>query len=226
MEEKTRKITLWKIIKWSLIAISILVYILAFTRIFVSCDADISDDIILSSEEKVAFDNLDLDYPLYNYQPISWTNDDGTIQLKNIYYLEPISELQLTVRYRISSYDEKEDDKPFYYKVRVLESDDSEVIFDDLEYHVESRYDYKYIRLCVDGITIDDGERVTSKVERVDGEGNVSYETVTEKVGGNKVYLDIYDSVGDELLYSFVIAGKTLDGIRTRRSKCDVRIID
>lgn len=226
MEEKTRKITFWKVIKWTFILISVIVYVLAMWRIFVSCDADISDDIILTSEEKKDFENLDIDYPFYNYQPLSWTNDDGTIQIKNVYYLQPINELQLTVRYRISSYDTKENKTPFYYKIRVVESDESEVVFEDLEMHTESRFDYKYNRLCIENIVIDEGEKVTNKVQRVGGDGEVTYESVTETVGGNKVYLDIYNSEDDELLYSFIIAGKTLNGVRTRRNKVDTRIID
>ncbi len=226
MEEKTRKITFGKVLKWTFIIISVIVYVLAMWRIFVSCDADVSDDIILTQSEAKDFENLDIDYPLYNYQPLSWTNDDGTIQIKNVYYLEPINELQLTVRYRISYYDTKENTTPFYYHIRVVESDESETVFDDLEMHTESRFDYKYIRLCVNEIEIDEGEKVTNKVQRVDKDGKVTNESVTETVGGNKVYLDIYNSEDNELLYSFIIAGKTLNGVRTRRNKVDTRIIN
>ena len=225
MEEKTRKITGWKIIKWTFMGISLLVYLLVLTRIFVACDADVSDDIILTSEEKKAFDNYDQDYPLFNYQPTSWTSEDGSIQIKNIYYVEPISELQLTVRYRISYYD-KTSTTPFYYQIRTVDSDENERVYSDLESHTESRFDYKYIRLCVDDILIDDGEKVTNRVQRIDEEGNITYETKSEIVGGNKVYLDIYDSETDELLYSFVVAGRPLNGVRTRRAKCDTIVID
>lgn len=224
MEEKVRKITPWKVIKWTAMTISAFVYIVSMWRIFVSCDADISDDIILTSEEKSDFDNLDLDYPIYNYQPISWTSADGTIQIKNVYYIEPLSELQLTVRYRISSYETKENKTPFYYNIRVVNADETERVIEELESHTETRYNYKYIRLCADDIRVESGEKVTSRVERVDEEGNSTFETVTETVGGNKVYLDIYDSESDELLYSFVVAGKTLSGVRVRRAKVDTRI--
>ena len=225
MEEKTQKITLWKITKWVLMLISILVYVLAFTRIFVSCDAKLSDDIILTPEEKRDYDNLDLDYPLYNYQPLSWTSDDGTVQIKNIYYLEPISELQLTLRYRISTYEKEKGVIPFYCKVRATEGDE-EKVFENLETHFESRYNYGYIRLCIDDIVIEDGKKVISKAQRVDEDGNVTYETVTEIVGGNKVSLDIYDTETDELLFTFAVAGKPLEGIRTRRNKVDTRTIE
>ncbi len=241
MEEKERKITPWKIFKWTLLTISFLVYLLVFVRIFVSCDADISDDIILTSAENKDFENLDIDYPLFNYQPTSWTNEEGTLQIKNIYYIEPISELQLTVRYRISTFDTKENQKPFEFKIRVTESDEtvkseekvslfeedlSGVTLKGTEFYTESRYDYKYIRVCAPGIEVDDGETKTEKVQTVDENGNVSYSTKTVTEGGNKVYLDIYDSETKELLYSFVVAGKTVGGIRTRRSKVDVRITD
>lgn len=241
MEENQRKITPWKIIKWTVLSISILVYAVTFTRIFVSCDADISDDIILTSEEKADFENLDIDYQLFNYQPSSWTNEEGTIQIKNIYYLEPISELQLTVRYRISTFDTEENRTPFEFKLRVVE-DDSRVEADgenpvyeadlpgetigDIETRIQSRFDYKYIRLCASDIVVEDGVKKTERVQLVDEDGNVTYTTKTVTEGGNKVYLDIYDNESKELLYSFVVAGKNVGGARTRRNKVDVKIID
>lgn len=241
MEENQRKITPWKIIKWTVLSISILVYAVTFTRIFVSCDADISDDIILTAEEKADFENLDVDYQLFNYQPASWTNEEGTIQIKNIYYLEPISELQLTVRYRISTYDTEESQTPFEFKLRVVE-DDSKVVTDGdtplyeedlpgevieaLEMHTQSRFDYKYIRICASDVTVEDGVKKTERVQLVDEDGNVTYSTKTVTEGGNKVYLDIYHNDSKELLYSFVVAGKTVGGVRTRRNKVEVKIID
>lgn len=239
MEENAKKITLWKIIKWTVMAISLIVYLAIFLRIFVSCDADISDDIILTTAEKEVFDDLETDYPLYNYQPSSWTNEDGTLQIKNVYYLQPISELQLTVRYRISTYD-KETDKPFEFKIRTADGEskleESETalyaedlpgeVADNLELHTESRFDYKYIRICAPDIVIDEGERFTERVQIVDEDGNVTYDTETRVEGGNKVYLDVYDSETKELLYSFVLAGKTVNGVRTKRTKCEVRVID
>ncbi len=236
--EENKKITPWKIIKWMFMLTSLLVYLLVFTRLFVACDADISDDIILTSVEKEAFENLDTDYPLYSCQPMSWTNEEGTIQIKNIYYIEPISELQLTVRYRISEFD-KDTTTPFVFKIRVVEDDsqletDGELYEADLsgktlegtEYYSESRFDYKYVRLCTPGVTIDDGESVTERIQLVDEDGNVSYTTKTTVEGGNRIYLDIYDSETEELLYSFVVAGKTVGENRVRRSKVDVRIVD
>ena len=241
MEENTKKITPWKIIKWTFLTVSALVYLLTFIRLFVACDADICDDIILTASEKKDFDNLDKDYPLYNYQPSSWTSDDGTVQLKNIYYLEPLSELQLTVRYKISTYEKDGNTSPFTYGIRVVEDDgkvesegekalykedlDGENV-DDIKLYTESRYDYKYVRICASGLDVDDGERKTERVQLVDEDGNTTYDVKDITVGGNKIYLDIYDSKTNEVLYSFVVAGKTVGGVRTRRSKVDVRIID
>ena len=240
VEENAKKITPWKIIKWTLLLISALVYLLTFIRLFVACDADICDDIILTASEKKDFDNLDKDYPLYNYQPSSWTNEEGTVQIKNVYYLEPLSEVQLTVRYKISTFEEDGNTTPFTYGIRVVEGDekveseDEKALYKEdlagdniehVELHTESRYDYKYVRICASGITVDDGEKKTERVQIVDEDGNTTYDLKDITVGGNKVYLDIYDSKTNELLYSFVVAGKTVGGVRTRRSKVDVRVI-
>ncbi len=241
MEENERRITPWKIIKWTVLLLSFLVYAVVFVRLFASCDADISDDIILTTAEKADFEDLDREYELFNYQPTSWTSDDGTVQLKNIYYLKPISELQLTLSYRISAFGGEKDTTPFEFEIRVVENGETfeaeegkPVYREDLpgdtltgvELHSETRFDRKYIRICAPGIKIDDGVRRTEKVQTVDEDGNVSYITRTVIDGGNKVYLDIYDAETDELLYSFAAAGKGIGGARTRRNKVDVRIID
>lgn len=241
MDETEKKITPWKIIKWTILGISALVYLLVFVRLFSACDADVSDDIILTANEKADFDNLDIDYPLYNYQPASWTNEEGTIQIKNIYYIEPISELQLTVRYRISDFEKEGNTAPFFYRVRVVEGDEVlkseegvKLYQEDLpgmtmgepEIISESRFNYKYERICVSDITVDDGEMRTERVQTVDEDGNVTYGTKNVVDGGNRVYLDIYDSETKELFYSFVVAGKTVGGARTRRNKVDVKTID
>ena len=240
MEEKTRKITLRKIIKWILLTVSLLVYCFTFARIFVSCDAEISDDILLTATEKSEFENLSVDYPLFNYQPSSWTNDDGSVQIKNIHYIESIKELQLTVRYKKSEFENKTN-TPFEFKIRIADGDTSVkaeedeklyqsdlegITLESVEGIAETRFDYEYIRLCASGVEIDNGESKTERVQIVDEDGNVTYTTKTTIEGGNKVYLDIYDSETDELYYSFVVAGKGVSSARLRRSKVDIRIID
>lgn len=234
--EEQRRITPWRVLKWTLLLISLLVYAIVFVRLFTACDAKISDDIILTSEEKILFDDLERDYPLYNYQPASWTNEEGTLQVKNIYYIEPASKLQLTVRYRIDAFESE----PFIYRVRTVD-DDSEVKAEegkklymedlpgqicDVTSYTETRFNYSYTRLCVENIVVDEGVKTTERVQTVDEEGNVTYGTKTVTEGGNKVYLDVYDRETEELFYSFVIAGKTVSGVRTRRNKVDTVVID
>lgn len=219
-ENEGKKITAWKLTKWFFMFCSIVVYALVFARLFVSCDSKISDEIILTSEEYKDYENLDLDYLVFHYQPVSWTNEDGTIQIKNIVYLDPISELQLTVRYRLSTYGEE----PFFYKVRLVEGEEERVY--DVEIHSETRFDYKYQRLCVPDIKIDGGKTEEKRVQIVDENGEVSYETKSEIIGGNKAYLDIYNADTGELEYTFALAGKGVGGARVRRNKFDVRIID
>ncbi len=238
MEEAKKKITFWKIIKWTLLGASILVYLVVFIRLFAACDAKISDDIILTADEKAAFENFDADYPLYHYQPTSWTNDEGDIQIKNIYYIEPISEIQLTLSYRMSVYGEQ---SPFAFDVRVVENDESFTAPDDdtpvyredlpgesveLEEYIENRYDHRYFRLCASGITVDNGTTRSERVQTVDEDGNVTYSTKTVIDGGNKIYLDIYDEESGELLYSFLVAGKGVGNARIRRNKVDVKITE
>ena len=220
MEEKKKKITVRKILKYIVFSISAAVYIVFFVRFFVSCDADITDDVFLTPEQKIKFEDLSLDYPLYHYQPTAWTSDDGTVQIKNIYYLEPINTLELTVRHRIDAYNPNSDTYPFTFKVRVSGDVEYETV---PEIKLETRYGYTYARLIAEGIVSDHGETVTAEVETFDENGNSVISTETEIKGGTQVHLDIL-SLSGERLFTFEIAGKgVVNYARIRRSGVDIR---
>ena len=229
MENAKKKFTFGKFIKAIILSISAAVYIIFFARFVESCDTKIADDIYLEKSDYESFVNLDADYPLYHYQPQAWTAEDGSVTVTNVYYIENLDVLHLTVRHRNDIYGGEE---PFEFRVRVegIEEFKAEVIPSS---NVDSRSKYTWTRLSADGIVCREAEEVEVEYESFDEKGNSIITEDIEYRGGTKVYLDIYNSDGDKL-YTFQLTGvadvdngdevvtSKIDRVRIRRGKADV----
>lgn len=229
MEDEKKKFSFGKLVKFIFFSISAAVYIIFFARFIESCDTKIADDIYLEKSDYESFVNLDADYPLYHYQPQSWTAEDGSVTVTNVYYIENLDSLHLTVRHRNDIYG---GEVPFEFKIRVegIEELKAEVI---PERRVDSRSKYTWSRLSADGIVCREAEDVEVEYESFDERGNSVITTAVEYRGGTKVYLDIYNLDGDKL-YTFQLAGvaevddgediitRKIDRVRIRRGKADV----
>ncbi len=224
-EEKKRKFTFGRLIKILILVASAAVYLIFFARFFVSCESEIADDLFLDRDTAELFQDLDTDLPFYHYQPVSWTNEDGSVQITNIFYIEKTGDLQLTVRSRDDIFDKKSGEYPFSFKIRVSGEDESETEAVPTM-RVQERHGYTYARLAVDGIVSDHGEMVEIELETYDEEGNSHITTDTEIKGGTEVWLDIFDSETGTKLHTFEIAGKRVNRARVRRSTVDVVIVD
>lgn len=228
MAEKENKFTVRRFIKYIAVSISAAIYIIFSVRLFTACDADIADDVYLDRERAKQFEDLDADLPVYHFQPVSWTSDDGSVQIKNVYWIESFSNLQLTVRHRDEIYSRPDGLYPFDFRIRV-ESTDSATEMYEVEVTPsmwkETRYGYTYARLSADDIVCVDGEKVYIEYETFDDEtGLSSITTDTELKGGTVVYLDILDLSGEKI-YTFEVAGRNIDRTRMRRGGIDVNVI-
>ena len=228
METETKKFTVRRVLKYIAISISAAIYIIFSVRLFTACDADMADDVYLDAERAKQFEDLDTDLAVYHFQPVSWTSDDGSVQIKNVYWIEPFSNLQLTVRHRDEIYSRPDGLYPFDFKLRVEGTDDETAIYEvDVTPSVwkETRYGYTYARLSAEDIVCVDGEKVYVEYETFDAEtGLSSITTETEIKGGTKVYLDIFDLSGEKI-YTFEVAGRNVDRTRIRRGGIDVAVV-
>ncbi len=219
--EQKRKSPFKTLFKILLFGASVAVYLIFFIRFFVSCDADIADDVFLDKESARLFSDLERDMPFYHYQPLSWTNEDGSVQLSNIFYIEDFKNLQLTVRSRDDIFNKESDAYPFTFEIRVSGDEEKTVV---PIVRVENRYGYTYARLEATDILSSQGEEVIFEVETFDEEGNSVVTQESEIKGGTEVHLDIFSSETGDKLHTFVIAGKNVSRARIRRSTVDVVI--
>lgn len=222
MEQK-RKNPLKTLFKFLLFGASVAVYLIFFIRFFVSCDAKIADDVFLDKESAALFSDLEQDMPFYHYQPLSWTNEDGSVQLSNIFYIEDFKNLQLTVRSRDDIFNKESDEYPFTFEIRVSGEEGKTVT---PVVRVENRYGYTYARLEVQDVLSSHGEEVLYEIETFDEEGNSVITEEREIKGGTEVHLDIFSSKTGDKLHTFVIAGKNVSRARIRRSTVDVVIAE
>ncbi len=225
-EKKVRRIRPGRIIKISLYVCAAIVYTVFLIRIFVSCDSKITDDIYLDKSRSEKFLDLDEDIAIYNYQPVSWTSDDGTVQIKDVHYIPEYETLFLTVRHKTETYDDGEE-YPFKFVIRTeSESDGTKESVPEIVTDV--RFGYTYARLSAEEIVSDHGEKVVYTREEFADDGTITTSEVTQIKGGTRVWLDIYDNSGEKL-FTFEIAGKNEDAVnrtRIKRKNVDVVVRD
>lgn len=220
--EQKRKRPFKTLFKILLFGASIAVYLIFFVRFFVSCDADIADDVFLDKASAEKFCDLENDLHFYHYQPLSWTNEDGSVQLSNIFYIEDFKNLQLTVRSRDDIFNKDSDAYPFTFEIRVSGDEEKTVV---PTVRVENRYGYTYARLEVRDVLCAQGEEVLFEVTTFDENGNSVVTQDSEIKGGTEVHLDIFSSKTGDKLHTFVVAGKNVSRPRIRRNTVDVVII-
>ena len=168
MEESTRKFTFKKLIKIIIFSISALVYLIFFARFVESCDVSIANDVYLKGTDYDRFVNLDEDFPFYHYQPQAWTAEDGSVTVTNVYYIEKIENLQLTVRHRNDIYS---GETPFEFEIRVVDENGDVIKSVTPEQKVDSRSKYTWTRLYTDGIVSVEAEEREVEYETFDENG-------------------------------------------------------
>lgn len=222
-EEMTPLKIIGKLFKCFMAVLIISIYLFFFVRIFVSCDADVVDEVYLSQEMAEIYDNRSEEFTVLLYEPVSWTNDDGSLQIKNIIYIPRAENLHIAIKYNTKKFDTE----PSRFVLRKTTGDGEnavETVYNVSKYVEEQRYNYGYIRLCYEDVTVYDGEIIEKEVEKYDEQLDIFYTEIVKSIeGGDKVYLDIYDENG-ELLYTFTVAGKTIGGRKISRDKVDVVI--
>ena len=76
-----------------------IIYLIVFIRFARSCDADLINNVYLSSEARQAY-RSGAELTVYRVNTKEFMNYDGTLQLKNVVYAESANEMEIGVKYR------------------------------------------------------------------------------------------------------------------------------
>lgn len=97
----------------------IVVYAILMVRIFMSCESDLSDTILLDKEAASIYDGQESVFMVWHYEPTDGIDDESDIWVRNVHYLASASQLQCTIRVNTDRLPYKEGKKPFHYVLKV-----------------------------------------------------------------------------------------------------------
>ena len=122
-----------KIILWSCV---ILTYGIIMVRLFMSCEPDLSDKVILDKKASELYESQKSMFIVWQYEPSYSIDKESGIWIRNIRYLSTASQIQFTVRVNTNQYDYMEGSTPFYYVLKLKTPVDESKAQDTDEYEV------------------------------------------------------------------------------------------
>ena len=178
-----RPTVIGKIVKWFIGSCVILVYAILMVRIFMSCEADLSETILLDEQAGACFDSQPSMFVVWQYEPADGVDEESGIWIRNVNYLSTASQLQCTVRVNTDRHPYTEGKQAFYYQLKVKtpvdetvdegtegyeisympSEDDPDVrvkvtkkvqTIQDMYFADEHRYQYGYNRLAFRGVEL------------------------------------------------------------------------
>lgn len=153
------------IIKTFFVLIVVVLNVLVWGRIFVSCDAPITKKIILDQQTLEDFKKNPASYSVKEYFPPITMDELGKVQLRYVTHIQQTDDLQFTLKYNIDYFEGK---TPLKYVVRCV-SDENENIFENPEYSVQDRYIFRYQRFSCRNINFGKDDIVYLDVYTSDG---------------------------------------------------------
>ena len=155
-----------KILKTILILIIVVLNVLIWGRIFISCDAPITQKILLDKATAQDFRENPLSYTVNEYFPPITMDELGKVQLRYVTHIEETDDFQFTLKYNIKFFEDK---TPLSYVLRCV-SKDSERVIDCNAYAAVDRYNFRYQRFSYKDIGYKDGDVIFLDVYTSDGE--------------------------------------------------------
>lgn len=176
-EEKKKPSLVKRLLRAAGIALILAVYLILMIRFFVSCDADIVDELLKTPAITAAYETYQANgnseaFEIQQYEVTDWykskdragdTEQRGgkLLSVSNLYYIPAAESLQITVKFNLDILENRETDYsaaqlPFSF---VLEDESGNLYTHLSAVKYAERYSFGYIRLCFDGIRLekDDG---------------------------------------------------------------------
>ncbi len=219
MPKKNGRLSVKKLLKYFIIALIIVVYILMIFRIiikedpksakaFLWTDAAIAayesqpDSFKVMNQQIVSFQYLDENSASgYSKQTYNTITDDGYFQVNNFMYIEATGELILTFRYNnasISWLKEKYGLNEINGEPYFLALSDSKGYITDYSYVSSSRFTYQYRRVVFSGVDLSQESTMDINIYRMQEDINLADPIATLPVYDSRIpvsYLDIKDAL-------------------------------
>lgn len=127
-----RPTVIGRVVKTGLAICIILVYAILMVRIFMSCEAELSETVLLDDEAGALYDSQKSMFVIWQYEPSDGVDQDSGIWVQNVHYLSTASQLQFTVRVNTEHHPYTEGKQAFYYEL-MLKTPVNEDVADNAE---------------------------------------------------------------------------------------------
>ncbi|MBE6687832.1 MAG: hypothetical protein E7588_00985 [Ruminococcaceae bacterium] len=154
------------IIKIVFISIVVLLNVLIWGRIFISCDAPITNKIILDEQILEDFKKNPLSYNVYEYFPPITMDELGKVQTRYVTHIRETDDFQFTIKYNIGYF---ENNVPLDFKLRCVSGEEERVI-EDIYSVTQDRYIFRYLRFSAQNINFTQDDSLFLDVFTADGQ--------------------------------------------------------
>lgn len=135
--------------KGLLYSASALVWILVFYVIFTTRESKLMDQMIFTDRTRNFADQTAEDYRVYQLYPADFMNQDGSIELGNLYYARETGELEIGIKYNKKLTDNNTEDG-----IRYVLTDQDGTEYRIIQLKTDAIGRYGYARICFEGLSI------------------------------------------------------------------------
>lgn len=167
---KSKKITK-KVLRYSLLGLVAVVYIVVFAVLLNNCEPDMYESYVFSPEANSLYSEDPDGFAVYEVFPTTFMNYDGSVQISGVAYAHSANELELGIKYNSRL---KSDGLP-----RFVLTDTNGNVYESVVTASDTQGRYEYLRLSFKGVDLPLDENVYIDPElsaAVEGEGEM-YET-------------------------------------------------
>ncbi len=155
-----------RIIKFIFYALVVVLNVLIWGRIFISCDAPITEKILLDEATQADFKQNPTSYTVKEYFPPTTMDELGKVQLRYVTHIEETDDLQFTLKYNIDYF---KNNTPLKYVLRCVSSENERVIPQSACVE-QDRYIFRYNRFSFKNTGFTKDDSLCLDVYTADGE--------------------------------------------------------
>lgn len=132
---------------------SALVWILVLYVIFTTRESKLMDQMVFTDRTRSVAGETAEDYRVYQIYPADFMNQDGSIELGNLYYAQETGELEIGVKYNKKLTDNNTEDG-----IRYVLTDQNGTEYPIVQLKTDAIGRYGYARICFEGLSLPVGE--------------------------------------------------------------------
>ena len=154
-EPEKKGFTFWKLLKWIMYGIMLLIIGILVVRCSLYSDDKIVEKVLVNENTRIAYNSDDFAVEQYGMDnPWVVVQERRMVEFNYLYHIAAARQLQFSVKYNtdIVEHIREEDGLPFKFKL----VDSNHNTYEDYFFEAKEKFGYGYIRLCFEGVDLID----------------------------------------------------------------------